>query len=211
MSRQPSYNPAYSGSQTTRAAPVSHNQQAFSGYAGSQTTRAAPQAPVQWNAVEDLPKPKLETVLCGSCGTKNGVPPGAPSFNCYKCGRTSTRPGLSKEAPPKQYVAKPVQKKVTAKPVQQVSSGSTPNVVVVQQPQTQVVTTSTAGNQLAYGAYGGRSSSSAAAGAAAGFIGGALLGAALTGPRYGYGGYGCYGGFGYGGYRRGWGCRRGYW
>ena len=50
------------GSQTTRAAPVSHNQQAFAGYSGSQTTRAAPQAPVQWNAVEDLPKPKLETV-----------------------------------------------------------------------------------------------------------------------------------------------------
>lgn len=209
MSNPPSFNPAYSGSQTTRAAPNQSNQ-AF--YSGAETTRASQQytsakAPVQWNAIEDPPKQKLETVLCGSCGAKNGVPPGTPSFNCYKCGRTSTRPGLKQEPPPKQYL--PQQKKVKAKPVQQVSSSTTPNVVVVQQPATQVVTTSTAGNQLAYGAYGGSTSSGRGTAAAAGLVGGLMLGAALSGPRYG-GGY--YGRGYYGGYRGGWGCRRrGFW
>ena len=93
--RPPARNPAYSGSQITQVVPNQSNQ-AF--YFGAETTHVCQQytsekAPVQWNAIEDPPKQKLETALCAwrSCGCKNGVPPGTPSFTCYKCGRISTR------------------------------------------------------------------------------------------------------------------------
>jgi len=159
-----------------------------------QQSSAAP-VPQQQQAPQQA-KPKLEHVVCGqpSCKALNGVPPGAPSFNCWKCGRTSTKPGLQKQ--PVQYEAKqtraPPQKAVqNAKPVQVVSGGTsgTTQVVVVQQPQTQVVTAPVVGNQIAYSAYGGSSSAAFATGVMAGAL---LDPYPYYGFGYGYGyGYGC--------------------
>jgi len=188
----PGQNPAYSGT-----APSAPPATAPSAPPASAPVKARPvqsrqpaQAPVQYQSQES-PKPQLERVLCGSCGATNGVPPGAPSFNCYKCGRTSTKPGLKQDPPPTQYVQqqRPPQQATTQQPVQVVQQQQQPTTVVVQQPATTVVAAPVVGNQLAYGAYGG--------GSGAAFATGMMMGAMLD--PYPYGGFGYGYGCGFGG------------
>ncbi len=97
-----------------------------------------------------------EHALCGSCQAVNSIPVGAPSFNCYKCGRTSTKPGLQQQ--PSQYQqAAPQQQTVVPQPPQTVIQQAPPVVqqtTVVQAPPT-IVTAPVVGQRMAYGAYGG--------------------------------------------------------
>lgn len=107
-SSPPATNPqAFAGAPTQASAPHAYPQQnrqpAFAPSSNQAFQGATSTAPQQQAGQQ---KPKMAHVKCGTCGAINGVPPGAPSFNCYKCGKTSQKPGLAQQKPPEQWIAK---------------------------------------------------------------------------------------------------------